>query len=237
MTTNTTPPTPHPHEALAERGSEVHPSWVSVRFNKSSWSPPGAQLVGSDIRHQHVVTLRISSMSRTRDLHHTWWHEERELMEVYMSEAQFAAAITSFGDGSARPATLAFHQGPVEQCADTRPGEIAQSIAEVRAATAEASANVQAKLAEVEKLLEEGAGKKALRDAVSDARAAANNLPSNMAFAAKSMAETVEKVVTKATHDIEAIVELRARAVGLELDAYPITRQLLSGDEPSSSTD
>lgn len=227
-----TPPTPHPHPALAERGSEVHPSWVSVRFNKASWSSPGAQLVGSDIRHQRVVTLQVHRMSRTRDLHHTWWSEEEPLLEVHLSEAQFAAAITSFGDGSARPATLSFLQGDglVPQCADHRPGEIQQTIAETRAAATEASEKARAALAEVERLLDEGAGKKALREAVSYARSTVDNLPANLAFASKSLAETVEKVVSKATYDIEAIVEGKARAVGLELEARPIVKELLEGE-------
>lgn len=228
-----TPPEPSHHKSAAAKGEETHPSWASVRFNKASVSPPGAKLVDSDIHHQHIVTMKVSTMSRHRDLHHTWWHEDRVLLEVEMSEAQFAAAITSFGDGSARPATLVFHaqgdaDGPVAQCDDPMPGEIQQSIAEVRSATKKATEQMAAAIANIERLLDEGATKKALKQAVVDARFVAGNMPSNMAFAGESLAKTVEKVVTKATHDIEALVEGRARAIGMELDARPIMQELLA---------
>lgn len=225
-----TPPQSHPHQAMT--GSEIHPSWVSVRFNKVAVSPPGAKLVASDVHHQHVVVMTVSRASRKRDLHRTWWHEERELIEVAMSEAQFAAAITSFGDGSAKPATLWRKDGEmIPDCAeDLGSTEIRQTIREVQTSAEDAIAHLAEKVAELNKLIEDKAGAKAIREAASSLTHHVDNLPKNLRFTAESLQKTVETVVTKARYDIEAMVEGRAKALGIP--AREVTLELGIGDQP-----
>lgn len=232
----TTDPTPHPHPAMAARGSEVHPSWVSVRVNKASVSPPGAALVGSDIRHQHVVVLTVSEMSRSRELHSTWWHEEKEIIKVAMSEAQFAAVITSFGDGSAKPATLWRHDGELIPQVRDDPGskEIRQAVAETESSAEDAVAHLAEKVAELNALIESGAGKRQIREAATGLTHHVNNLPQNLSFAATQLQRTVETVVTKARYDIEAIVESRARALGIE-PGQVVLELGVGADEETSS--
>ena len=56
-----------------------------------------------------------------------------------------------------------------------------------------------------------------MRDLLRTLKIVTENLPSNMEFAAKSMTEHVENVVTKARSDIEGMV-VRAAAEGIALE-------------------
>lgn len=222
-----TPPRQHPNA----KDSEVHESWVSVRFNKANVSPPGAKLVDSDIRHQRVVVMQVSEANRQRDLHTTWWHEEKQILQVVMSEAQFAAAITSFGDGSAKPATLWRRDGAsVAQCLDEAgSAEIRQTIREVSTAAEDAVTRLAEEVAALNRLIDERASARAIREAARGLTHHVDNLPKNLAFAAQSLQKTVETVVTKARYDIEAVVEGRARALGIPVEQ--VTLELGVGDE------
>lgn len=63
-------------------------------------------LFDSEHRHQNFISLRISSAHRERSLSHDWVYDDKELIEVRMSESQWAAMISSLNYGSGVPATL-----------------------------------------------------------------------------------------------------------------------------------
>jgi hypothetical protein len=63
-------------------------------------------LFGSEARHQHFIALRINRADRRRDLSRDWIHSGDQLVEVYLTEAQFASLITSLNVGDGTPCTL-----------------------------------------------------------------------------------------------------------------------------------
>ena len=202
---------------IDEHGDEAHESWLLVRASRIT-SNPGARLFDSEIAHPHFVRVSVQRCTRKRDLQRDWHYAvARPLIEVDMSEAQWGAFVSSFGS-SGVPATLSFFDGqmvPVVAGSDSRLGK---SHEDVRDASRRAVEAVQKAERAVQEAFERGAGKREMRDLLRTLQVVTGNLPSDMEFAAKSLTEHVENVVTKARHDVEGMV-MRAAQAGVALDS------------------
>ena len=89
-----------------ERAEVSHPSYGSVVLTRASGHQ---RLFGSPFRHQHFITFEIHRAVDQRSLSNTrTFHRGLPIIEVRMSEAQFARFITSGGNGEGTPCTLSF---------------------------------------------------------------------------------------------------------------------------------
>lgn len=210
-----------------ERGQETHESWLSMRANRIR-STPGSRLFDSEIAHSEFVRVTISRVKRERDLQRDWLYETETLMEIDVSFAQWGAFVSSFGDGSAKPATLSFlgFKEPPEFGMVPEPvnevSRLGLSAAETKQAAHKAFADIEAAHAAVQEAFERGAGKREMRELLRNLEIRMENAPKNVEFAAKSLTEHTENVVTKARADIEAMVK-RAQ--------FAQTNGLTAGDE------
>lgn len=103
-----------PKEGIREpmNDSERHPSYGLVSISRVSST--GRTLFESPFRHQHFITLSILRASRKRtDLHDTLIMSEEELIEISMSEVQFAAMITTMNVGQGVPCTISHLDGKI----------------------------------------------------------------------------------------------------------------------------
>lgn len=196
-------PRPESTEIIVhEDGTEEHPSWLLVRANRISST--GTRLFDSEIKHQHYIRVTVSRCTRTRDLYQDWLHSTQILIEIDMSEAQWGAFVSSFGNGSGVPATLSTLMGkqvpgtPVDS-------RLNQSHEDVHNAATKAVEEVKQAHRAVAEAFNENMGKKVMRDRMNMLNSRIQNLPANMEFAAKSLTEHTENVVTKARADIEAM--------------------------------
>lgn len=213
-----------------ENGYETHPAFglIGVRRGQVGGAGGGAVLFDSDIRHGHVITVRVCAARRQRDLHRDWIGTDGRvpLIEVEMSLSQFGAFVASNGVGDGVPCTIKT-RGDLDEF--QMPGipfepRMKHSMAEVRSAAAEA-------VREVTEAFEayEAHRIKANRDRL---KYAIRNLPSNLTHAAKSLTEHSENVVQKATADIEAMLFDKARALGLDTGDLPgVVPQLEEGQD------
>jgi hypothetical protein len=96
-----------------ENYREDHPAYAMIGASRVSSMGPGggARLFGSDFRHQAYVTvsIRTASLSRSHQSEHV--HGEKELIEVALSEAQWATFVSSMNVGYGVPATLTRARG------------------------------------------------------------------------------------------------------------------------------
>lgn len=203
-----TPPTTDEH------GDETHPSWGLARLSKISQSPPGQHLFESDIPHQHYVQLTITHASRKRRLGRDWLHPGKQVTEVIMSEYQWGALASSFGNGTGVPVTLQFINGEDVEPA-TRDSRFALSHREVREAGNRALAEVQDAAKALKAAYDNKAGRKELTPLVETLMNRLGNAPANMAHAAESLTEHGEAVTNKIKADIEAAVLGVAQQIGL----------------------
>ena len=200
-------------------GDEQHPSWGMIGASRVSGH---ATLFDSDIRHQHFVTLRISTGRRSRDLNRDWLRPADEFVEVAMSEAQWASFVSSMNAGQGVPCTILRRDREQVPPAPFTP-RLRESMGDVERAAANAAEAVAKAFA-----------------TFSEKRTAANlrslefaikNMPANIVFAASSLTEHAENVVQRARADIEAMVVAKAQQLGLseaDLGSFPL---LSAGDD------
>lgn len=198
-------PTEQP--TLTEGGEETHPAWGLIGASRVSTSPPGASLFDSDIRHQHYVVVRVRKASRKRNLGHDWKHGEEEIVEVAMSEAQWASFVSSMNVGDGVPCTIERLGWEPVPGVEHQP-RLALSMEEVRDAAAKS-------MEEINEALAAYTEKKTTAN-LRDLEARIRNAPANMTFAAETLSKHGENVVQRARADVEAMVVTKAKQLGID---------------------
>lgn len=208
MPRETTPPT------VGARDYETHPAFGVIHASRGSWSGDGAVLFDSDVKHRHTVTLTIETAERKRDLHHDFIHTAgRTLVEVEMSEAQWASFVSSMNT-SGVPCTIRRTESNGKVPGLPYDPRLAHSMDEVRGVADRLFTQAKEAMAAYD-ALDSKAPAKEKREALSRLRSAVNNAESNVAFAAQSLNKHAENVVQKARADIEAMVSHEATRLGL----------------------
>lgn len=185
----------------AEHDREQEPYMVVVQASRVSGNIP---LFDSEHKHQGFISLRIKSAYRDRSLGNDWIHDDKELIEVNMSEAQWAAMISTLNFGSGVPATLQhiFHEGVAQpKAADNRTDVYhAEFMARLEHAVAKIDALSQTNMTKAQK---------------NDLAMIRQEIVSNMPFMAKQFREHMETRKEKAKSDIEAHMQHAVQRVGL----------------------
>jgi len=202
--------------SVDDRGNETHPTWGLARFNRASYSPPGASLFDSSIKHHQVVTFEVNYASREHNLNNDWLFPRSSILEMRMSMANFGGLVSSFGDGTGVPVTLEHVIGTKMPGLPVEISPLERTAAE----TGEAMAKALAKVQTADAMLQEALAEKPPK--IGKIRAAASTLsrhisqaPGNVDYASRTLTEHSETVVAKARADIEGMVDNRARELGL----------------------
>lgn len=83
----------------------THPSFAQVYVGRVS----GHQnLYGSDFTHNGYITLTIQGSELRRSLSRDWHFASKPIIEIALSEAQWASLVSSFNIGSGVPCTLQY---------------------------------------------------------------------------------------------------------------------------------
>lgn len=217
-----TPPT------LDKHGDETHPAFGSITAHRVT-STPGAVLFDSDVRHEQFVRVSIGGMTRKRDLRSDWLHATNPVVEVDMSEAQWASFVSSMNT-SAVPCTIRRASGDWNVPGLEFEPRLALSMAEAKGAAAEAFRGIQQAQAAVD-ALDKKAPAAVKRAAEADLRRAIAHASSGVDFASKMLVEHAENVVQKARADVEAMVLAKARDLGLTAEQ---AEALMPGAHPQA---
>lgn len=201
-----------------ERVTDSHPAFGMIGAYRTQVGPPGAAVFDSDIRHQHTVVVKIQRAERTRELARDWIHGRDELIEIEMSEAQWASFVSSMNT-SGVPCTLRRIGNEQVERVDYAP-RLEHSIDETRRAADEAFADIKEAFEEYQAQPTKGN--------LRTLQARIENATPNVVFAGKSLGEHAENVVQKARADIEAMVTAHAERLGIETGtvrlALPVAR-------------
>lgn len=210
----------HPLEEhkLVENDMHVakHPSYGLASFGRRSHGG-GKSLFGSSIQNKQTITLTISKAEHNRELNNDWYHSRGEIIEIEMSQNQFAELITSFNMGQGTPCTInhinreQYPEPPFISKADIFHGEFKKSMHNY-------GITVKKLMEQTNNILE---NKKNI--GVGDRDVIKKNLfevmrfiDDNLPFMAGQFIESMEKTVTEAKGEIEAFVENKIRTAGLE---------------------
>jgi hypothetical protein len=209
-----------------EYGYDIHPAFGLIQAHRIS-SAPGAVLFDSDIRHEYFMRVTIFEAHRKRDHHHDRSHTGRVLMEVDMSEAQWASFVSSPNTYGV-PCTITARSD--DYFVDSLPFQprLQESMREVHGAAEQAFAKIKEARDAYEALPNTPAKPK--KEALSTLHWAIEHATSNVDFAAKSLGEHVENVVQRARNDIETMMVNKAQQMGLTPGQLGVTLELEAGD-------
>lgn len=195
-----------------ENPSETHPSFGMVSISRVSGHK---RLFESPFEHHHFITLSISHADRTRtDLHDNQIFPTKEIVEVAMSEVQFANMIASLNMGTGTPCTIHHLEGEMieepnpDQTKKTFAHEAKEHFTHLAAMAEELENLTNMKPADVKKEQRERMRFLALK--------MHQEVTSNMDFFHQRFQETMDKVVNVAKSEIDAHVLNVVQKTGLE---------------------
>lgn len=194
---------------------EKHESYGMIGFSRSYGGE--RYLFGSSIPHNNVITLTIREGEKDRSLNKDWYHGRRRLIEVEMSQSQFAELITSFGHGDGVPCTIREVMGErKEECPFNNKrmefeNEVKEHIEEIHADTEKLLKEV-AYLFNEKKTLN-----KADKEKVTDLLNKINReIKSNTPFIMSQFNEQMDKTVKEAKGEVEAFTQNKMHSLALE---------------------
>ena len=206
--------------------TESHPSYGCIGISHVSGR---GVLFGSEVTHQHFLSLTISEAERVVDEPREFVSERRELIRVDMTQAQFAEMITSPNRGSGVPCTITRFTGDKgEPWANQRhggrpsppdPEHYTKKYKNVMGERAGYVSEGLKKAKEKVDRLFNGDDKptksnlKELQDAL---RMAQLNLDQNLAYVMEEMEEGIENRMATAISEFESYVSFSLKAKGLE---------------------
>ena len=200
---------------MPEETCEEHPSYAAIRLTRVSGGD--GKLFMSPLRHSHRVALTISRASLHRD--HSWDRHHsglQHIVEVEMSEEQFARMITSSGDGNGTPCTLRFVKG--EGLIPTPPMQLKSEryYDEARAKAAEVVKTLDALQSKVTELSAK-LPKKTQEELRSVVAAAQRQVADHLPWVVQMLHEHMDKVVNQAKVEVEAYINQRMTGSGMLL--------------------
>lgn len=201
-----------------EDGYEKHPAFGLIGANRYQvgGAGGGSILFDSDVRHGHTVGIKVYAAQRRRDLHRDWIGTDNRMpiVEVEMSEAQWASFVSSMGHGDGVPCTIRTAHEDHLIPGLTPEQRLQESMDEVRGAADKMMAEIQEAFAAF-KEKRSAANLKTLESKI-------NNAAPNVAFTAKSLTEHAENVVQRARFDIEAMAVAAAEHRDLEAGSVQV---------------
>lgn len=192
-----------------------HPSYAQIQVSRINGHK---NLYDSDFNSHNFIALRIKRSQMIRDLSRDWHHEKDELIEVCMSEAQWATLVSSL-NSLAVPCTLTYLMG---KQIDALP----EPISRTNQFSAELSSNMSLtieQLNEAQALISTLGLSKTKAESLSKLlHKAKNNISCNATFVEKSFNEHMESQVEKAKCEANAYMYQLVQRAGLQTLAKEI---------------
>lgn len=196
---------------MSNRTCIDHPSSIIVGFYRQSHGPRGVALFGSDLVHHETVCLRVQEATMDASSIPPRYHGHgRTLIELVMSEIQFAELLTTFNRGEGVPATLKFVTGK----GDIPQPELPKTFDHVQADFQEAIQEVEDRL---DVLTETVTGSKIAaglkKNLLMEIAAIRTRHRSTIPFIVEQFTRHIRKVATSAKAEVEAYINNRMLGV------------------------
>lgn len=180
-----------------EEVKTTHPAFAQISVGRVSGH---TNLYGSDFDHQNYIVVSIHGSELHRTLSNDWHYSRNKIVEVAMSEAQWATFVSSFNMGSGVPCTLTYtaEQGMIASLPTPKSrseqfrSEMDQDFSEAIEALDELQAGITAS----------GLSNKKTEALLESVRVARQRLTSSIPFVAEQFSEHMENEVEKAKVEI-----------------------------------
>jgi hypothetical protein len=204
----------------------THPAYAQISASNVSG---GAYLYGSDFKHHNYVTIRIKRSEMNRSLSNDWPFAREELIEVAVSESQWATFVSSMNRGEGVQCTLQHLQGKVIPQIPAIEGKVAMFRAEGSEAADEAVRAIREMSQEIR---DSKLSQKQKDQWLSKLSLIEGRTTGNLKFVASQFGEHMEAVVQKAKTEISAFAHNMIVRTGLsKLMGPDDSRKMLGYEE------
>lgn len=217
----------------------THPAFGKITVTK----PQGGnlELFGSDLKHNHYISVLIEDAHLDRHLNRDWIHGDNTIVEFCMSEAQWASFVSSVGISEGTPIT--FDVRPeigtrIMRCPAILSHETTRETfdREIRETTQEYVTRAKKLVADLAAAVKEGKANKGTLQALhQEAESLANRLPDTVSFVNKQFTERMEGAVSSAKAEIENFAATIAMRTGIAVQQERVAA--LIDTKPASDTD
>jgi len=192
---------------------EEHPSYGTIQVGRVSGR---THLFDSEAEHQNFIHVTITRASVARALASDFIHPRQQLIEIWMSEAQWAHHVSSMNLGAGTPCTLHWFGGEYLP-APPVPKSAADTFSkDMRATLREYEQHLDELDALVTKMQESPSPKKSdLNKLAHELSVVRGRFTANTKFVAEQFGEHVEESMLKARQEIEAYFVNRVQQLGL----------------------
>lgn len=204
---------------------ETHPGYGQITASRVSAGGKGAVLYGSDFRHHHWVTIQVHESDLHRTNNHDWPHARKELINVSLTEAQWARFVSAMNTGDGAQCTIERVDGVLRPDIDALPDRSNQFREELRDDLADAIKRVDELKAKVE------SGKTSKKDLLDALHMIRLRIDDNVPYVARSFDEHMEQAKEKARIEINAHVTATIQRAGIAAIAGQAPFELADGDD------
>lgn len=191
----------------------THPAYGQIGASRVTCSG-GVVLYGSDVDHRSYVRITIRRSELVRSLSMDSAYAGDEIVEVDLSEAQWATFVSTLNSGMGTQCTIAFtEKNGIAPEIDARHDRKAQFTAEINEKLATAQQEVKKLQADIEAMKISKKDKEVLMGRTWQIQ---NNVGSNIAFVAKQFDEHLDTGIQAAKMEVHAYIQNAIRAHGLE---------------------
>lgn len=187
----------------------THPAFALIEASRVSGN---TNLYGSDFTNQHYMTISIHRSELNRSLSRDWPFAREELIEVSLSEAQWATFVSTPNNGSGVQCTLSRYQGKMipgilrqKPNSERFSEELKQSVAEIRNDLKKLSDNLDGPLA-----------KSKVSQLKKQLEWIAERIIGNTKFVADQFDEHMEITIEKAKIEVNAYVTNTIQRAGID---------------------
>jgi hypothetical protein len=206
-----------------ERTVTTHPAFGQISASRVNGH---TNLYGSDFTHNGFINITIKASELNRDLSRDWHFEREQLIQIALSEAQWATFVSSLNNGSGVPCTLEWIAGKGRLPMLPNPKSRADQFGKEFQKDFDEALGALDELEEA--LLASGLSKKKIDDLVSRARTAKAKINSSAPFVVDQFGEHMEAETERAKVEIHGYIQNLIQRAGVEALAGPTDPIVLS---------
>lgn len=207
----------------------THPAFGQIVASRVSGR---AVLYGSDFIHQNYITITINTSELHRNLSNDWHFARGQVIEVALSEAQWATFVSAMNQGSGVPCTIEWLRGEGMIPGLPEPESRSEQFSEEFIKDFDKALEGVTEL--VAQLEAAGLSKKKTEDLIKKATSIRNIITSAAPYVVDQFSEHMEQEKEKAKVEIHGYATSLFQRAGVEALTGGVAPLALPGDQPKA---